>query len=143
MTVSMPEPGKWILVAFSSLVTPWQDKITSLELISPYYQPRVAMVASILAIFVGVTLLAIYEKVSRRRKNRALFGSAALFFVTMIACLLLSLTVDVTWTPDASNVGRLGMIWVVVYILVSISAAACIGLLVLIFSPSKQSSSIP
>lgn len=115
------------LPAFAAALAPWQDKLTSAELIPDYYQPRISILASV----VGVLACFCLWLTARRQKRRRLIGlclsSLTLFMLGIIGCLWLNAIVDVAWFPEGGALAALGLGWQLLYIAIFASFSSSVA----------------
>lgn len=125
--------GKVALSAIPSALAPWQDKVTSVELVSAYHQPNVAIVASILSVFAGVYALAAASKLSHQSKVGWL-GIATVIFVTgVISCFFFQITVDKLWAPPTEILWLVKFLWLGAYFLAMMALGVIIAISMSIF----------
>lgn len=135
--MNLPDPQKWILTGFASIIAPWQDKVTKFELISSFYQPQLNLLASFLGILIGVTVLAVAKSQSKRVNTRRLVWSTGILTTLILICFGLHLTVDIVWFPDPIPATILRIAWPFFYIFANIGVATSVALSLLIFSERR------
>lgn len=131
--MELPDPKKWILTGFAALLAPWQDQVTSIELISQYFQPQISVAAAILGAFLGIAFLAYFKSQSKARISRKLLISACIFVACVIFCLGLHSTVDSIWFPDQTMTAVLRVVWPAIYICTNLALATSVAFIILVF----------
>ena len=107
---------KWGLPAFATAISPWQDKLTKVSLISAYFQPGVNVAASIVSpLFCLVTFAALHN-VKRARQQRLCVRFLAGFVLTLAFCFALHFTMGVIYFPPPTAHMFLWVLWVIVYL---------------------------
>ncbi|HMG48131.1 MAG TPA: hypothetical protein VK614_11800 [Allosphingosinicella sp.] len=119
------------LPAFAAALAPWQDKLTSAELIPAYYQPRISILASVLGVLVCFCLWLVCKRLKRRRLIILCLSSLAVFIAAILGCLWLNAAVDVDWFPEGGALAALRLGWQLLYLAVfaSFSSAVATALL--------------
>ena len=136
--MKLPDPQKWVLTGFAAILAPWQEELSRVELISPYYQPQTQVAASIAGVFVGTAVLAVAQD-DPEGKNRRRFGTAtATFVLLLLICLSLKYTVDTVWQPGELGVIALRLLWPAVYICVNMALSAAVAFAILSFSERTE-----
>ena len=115
------------LPAFASALAPWQDKLTSAELIPAYYQPQIGIVASVVGVLICFCLWLACRRLKRRTLVRLCLGALACFVVAIAACLWLDTAVDVYWFPDDGALAALQLGWQLLYVLVFAAFSATVA----------------
>jgi hypothetical protein len=113
------------LPAFASLFAPWQDKVTSVNLISNWFQPSANLTASIvgpLSCFVTYAILANWS-----RKDKSLFAiwSFVVFVLSLIVCFIFKVAVENLGQPPVLLSEILWGLWFLLYIVVFIALGSC------------------
>ena len=106
------------LPAFAAALAPWQDKLTSAELIPSYYQPQVGIVASVVGVLVCFCLWLVCRRFKRRTLVRLCLASLAGFIAAIAFCLWLDAAVDVYWFPEGGALAALRLGWQLLYVAV-------------------------
>jgi hypothetical protein len=107
---------KWGLPAFAAAISPWQDKLTKVSLISDYFQPGVNVAASIVSpLFCLVTFAALHTA-KRPRQQRLCVRFLAGFVLTLAFCFALHFTMGVTLFPPPTVHMFLWILWVIMYL---------------------------
>jgi len=76
------------LPAIASILAPWQNKITSMELISDYFQPNASIAASVLGPLTCFVAYAVYVR-------RPIYKEQHVAIISCVACFLF---VFICWT---------------------------------------------
>ena len=106
----------WGLPAFAGIFAPWQDKLTQVHLISDFFQPELNLCASVfgpLACMIGFGVLATRSRV---RRQKAAIWVGLLFFVLVVICFSLSLTVGIIWHPSPVAQPVVWVTWITIYL---------------------------
>lgn len=115
------------LPAFAAALAPWQDRLTSAELVPAYYQPQIGIVASL----VGVLVCLCLWLACRRLKRRALVGlclfSLLAFVAAVAGCLWLDAVVDIHWFPEGGALAALQFGWQLLYVAVFAAFSATVA----------------
>lgn len=135
--MELPDPKKWFLTGFAALVAPWQDQISSIDLISAYYQPTVQVVAALSGVLIGTAALSAYQRHAKQRNRDRLLRSTMLLVVVLAVCLTLSFTVGSVWQPAETGTIALRVLWPLLYVLLNSALAVCIALTLLVFWKAK------
>lgn len=106
------------LPAFAAALAPWQDKLTSAELIPPYYQPQIGVIASVASVLICFCLWLACRRLKRRTLVRLCLASLAGFVASIAACLWLDGTVDIYWFPESASLAALQLGWQLLYLAV-------------------------
>jgi hypothetical protein len=110
---------------FASLFAPWQDKVTSINLISDWFQPSANVAASIvgpLSCFLTYTFLKDWSKSSK--KSFAVL-SFVLFLLSLIICFIFKVTIEnVNQLPVMLSESVWGF-WFFLYLIIFISLGGC------------------
>jgi hypothetical protein len=119
------------LPAFASALAPWQDKLTSAELIPSFYQPQISILASVVGVLVCFCLWLVCRRLKRRTLVRLCLASLAAFVAAIVGCLWLNAVVDVTWFPEGGALTAMRLGWQLLYIAVfaAFSSAVAAALL--------------
>ena len=115
------------LPAFAAALTPWQDKLTSAELIPAYYQREISIVAGVIGVLACFAIWRLGRRLKRRTLARFCLTSLAAFIAAVAACLWLDATVDVTFFPEGGTVVLLQWGWQLLYIAVFTAFSATIA----------------
>jgi hypothetical protein len=132
-TSQVAKIGKFALATVPGALAPWQDKITSVELVSAYYQPNIAIVASILSVFSGIFMLAASERAPHVARVRRLGWSTGVLLMSVIACYFFHITIDKTWVPPGEYIWLIKLIWLGAYLLAMIALGAVVAVSVSVF----------
>ena len=120
------------LTAFGAALAPWQDKLTSAELIPEWYQPRTSIIASVAGVLVCYCIFSVLTRTSRRRLVRTCVVSLVLFVLAVVGCFTLNASVDQVWFPDGIALVFLRVGWqllfVLIFILFSLAVASAMRL---------------
>jgi hypothetical protein len=108
------------LTAFGAALAPWQDKLTSAELIPEWYQPRTSIIASVAGVLVCYCIFYVLTRTSRRRLIRLCVISLVLFILTVVGCFTLNASVDQVWFPEGFALVLLRVGWQLLFVLVFI-----------------------
>jgi hypothetical protein len=87
------------LPAFAGIFLPWQDKLTSMSLVSDWFQPTLNVAASIigpLACLVGFAFLA---QESKSKRTRVMISASVLFAGCIFTCLFLRMALGTILFP--------------------------------------------
>ena len=115
------------LPAFAAALAPWQDKLTSAELIPSYYQPQIGIVASVAGVLVCFCLWLVCRRLKRRTLVRLCLASLAGFLMAIAACLWLDSALDVTWFPDGGALAAVRLGWQLLYVALFAAFSAAIA----------------
>ena len=120
------------LTAFGAALAPWQDKLTSAELIPEYYQPRISIIASVAGVLVCYCIFYVLKRTSRRKLIRSCVASLVLFVLAVVGCFTLDATVGLLWFPEgfAFVAVRVGwqFLFVLLFVLFSTAVASAMRL---------------
>ncbi len=114
----------WGLPAFAGIFAPWQDKLTSMTLISDYFQPDLSISGSILGPLACLSTYALIQKKSQKAVRKVLVFSISIFFLSIFACIFLRNTIDVTVFPDPKYQDLIRLSWISFYLMVFASLGA-------------------
>ena len=131
--MKIPDPEKWLLANFAGIIVPWQDKISSIELISSFYKPHIQIAASIYGALAGTTALILWRKSGILRLQKRLFIFGIIFVISLMVCMALSYSVGILFEPDREIAITLRFFWPALYIVVNASFAICVSL-ILVFA---------
>src|SRR5262245_23489287 len=81
----------WGLPVFAAVFSPWQEKITSMTLISEYFQPTLNIAASVLGPLTCMVGYMVLNGATKRSKKSVAISSLIVFFLLLLACLLTKL----------------------------------------------------
>ncbi len=115
------------LPAFASALAPWQDKLTSAELIPDYYQPRISILASVVGVLVCFCLWLTCRGLKRRQRIGLCLSSLIVFMLAIVGCLWLNAVVDVDWFPEGGALVALRLGWQLLYIAVFASFSSSVA----------------
>ena len=115
------------LPAFAAALGPWQDKLTSAELIPAYYQPQISIVASVVGVLTCFCLWLACRRLRRRALVWLCLLSLAGFVAMVVGCLWLNAVVDVEWFPEGSSLVALRLGWQLLYVALFASMSAAIA----------------
>lgn len=105
------DPKKWALPAAASLLAPWQDKLTQIDLISGYYQPDMSIAASVVGPLTAVATATFHRRRAEAVVRRRMALACVMFVLLLLTCFFLSNAVDVTWYPDETATLVLRFVW--------------------------------
>ena len=108
----------WGLPAFAEIFAPWQDKLTSMTLISDYFQPELNISGSILGPLACLSTFALTQKRSQKAVRKVLTFSICVFFFSLFGCIFLRYTIDVTVFPDLKYQVWIRLSWILLYLMV-------------------------
>lgn len=123
---------EWVPPLAAGTLIPWQDKLTSLEVLPNYYQPSAGIAATFLA---GLSVLATYALSYRTAKanlKRYLRGALVVLVLCIAGIGILSATLGETWHPIGGTMIAARSFWVAAYIIGAISIAQVVLLSLLI-----------
>jgi hypothetical protein len=106
------------LPAFASALAPWQDKLTSAELIPSFYQPQISVIASLVGVLTCFCLWLACNKLKRRALVRLCLSSLLAFVAAIAGCLWLNAIVDIHWFPEGGALAALQLGWQLLYVAV-------------------------
>lgn len=89
----------WGLPAFAALFAPWQEKLTSLAIISSFFQPMANVATSVFGSLACMIAFAYFGNLERRQGWKILGVSIGLLVTSFSICLILSYTVGILWFP--------------------------------------------
>lgn len=128
------------LPAFALLFLPWQDKLTSMSLVSDWFQPTLNVAASIvgpLACLVGFAVLA---QTSKTRKTSAMILSSLVFTGCVVVCLFLRMALGTIIFPSPPVQVTIWTLHALLYLLAFASLAiAMISGGLLVEGPARSS----
>lgn len=135
--MELPDPKKWFLTGFAALLAPWQDQLSSIDLISAYYQPTVQIVAALCGVLIGTAALSAYKRHAKQKNRDRLLKNTVVFAVVLIVCLTLTFTVGSVWQPAETGTIALRVLWPILYVTLNASLAVCVALSLLVFWKSR------
>ena len=106
----------WGLPAFASVLAPWQERLTQIPLISPFFEPTLSIAASVggpLTAFVAYAYLQPKTKSSNRRT--AVCGLLTFLFL-LLGCITLNHTIGITWFPGPHLQIAMWVLWASAYL---------------------------
>jgi hypothetical protein len=130
----------WGLPVFAAIFAPWQEKITSMTLISDWFQPTLNVAASIvgpLACMVGYMVL---NDSSKRVKRVVAIGSSVAFVVLLLMSLMTKYTLQTIVIGSTVGIHIAWIAWASIYLLLFISFAVA---MVAAFHLRGRQSSVP
>ncbi|HEX8366528.1 MAG TPA: hypothetical protein VF603_14700 [Allosphingosinicella sp.] len=115
------------LPAFAAALAPWQDKLTSAELIPEYYQPSISIAASVVGVLVCFCFWLAFARMKRRTLVRLCLASVALFVLSLAACLWFVAALDVYWFPEEGWVPVVRLAWQLLYVALFASFSSAVA----------------
>src|SRR5262245_57752965 len=106
----------WGLSAFGTALGPWQDKLTQVSLISDWFQPALNVTSSLVGPLVCLVTFAVLHSRSRARQQRFCRYSVAAFFICLLSCLALRLSVGVVLFPSPTMQVLVWVVWAALYL---------------------------
>jgi hypothetical protein len=119
------------LPAFAAALAPWQDKLTSAELIEDFYQPSISIAASVVSVLVCFCFWLAFARTRRRTLVRLCLASVALFLLALAGCLWFVAAFGVYWVPEEGWMLVARLAWQLLYVALfaSFSSAVATALL--------------
>lgn len=119
----------WGLPAFAGVLAPWHEKLTSVHLLSEYFQPQMNVIASVVGPLACLAAVALLDKKSRRLQSRVGWISGVAFFLLVLLCFLLRQVVEMLVAPEpVVQIVLWGIgagAFLLVFISFSVAAVAC------------------
>lgn len=128
----------WGLPAFVVLFAPWQEELTSLKLISDWFQPELNTAASLFGALTTMIIYASTQRFSYGRLSRISICCFSVLVFSFVACFSLHAMVDVVWFPAPGLTIVIWIFWVILYLLLFCSFGAGIIAAGIIVSRSAQ-----
>jgi hypothetical protein len=106
----------WGLASFATIIVPWQDKLTSIGLVSDFFQPGLNIAASIIGPLVCLTSFAALSTSSRARQQKSCIAFFIAFVVLLISCLALRYGIGLIWFPEGGAQMAVWVVWWIIYL---------------------------
>jgi len=129
--VKLPDPGKWLLTGFAAIVAPWQEKLSTIELISPFYKPDIQIAAVVCGVLAGTISLIVWRDIGIKTIQKKLMVSGLAFFTILLSCLGLSYSVGILFEPGQVGTVAIRFGWPMLYLSLHITLATCVALIIL------------
>lgn len=113
----------WGIPTAIGVLAPWYEKVFAFPMISPYWQPELNTFCTLAGAIAAVIAFAIFLHRPKKVVKSWLYRMLMLLFVTLLACLVLKLTVGVTFFPGAQNQWVVWAGWIIAYV----SIFACLS----------------
>ena len=120
---------------------PWYEKVLAFPLISSYWQPELNVFCTVAGAIAAVITFALFLRQSKKVVKLWLCRMLVSLVVVFLACLVLKLTVGVTFFPGAQYQWIVWGGWIIVYmaIFACLSSTLVLAMLLLPVPPKKTS----
>jgi hypothetical protein len=106
----------WGIPAAIGVLAPWYEKVIAFPLISPYWQPGLNTVCTVLGALAAVAAFALCHGHPKKVVKGWLYRSLVFLVAAFLACLVLKLTVGVAFFPGAHYQWIVWAAWIIAYV---------------------------
>jgi hypothetical protein len=111
----------WGLPVFAAIFSPWQEKVTSMTLISDWFQPTLNIGASIIGPLTCMVGYMVLNGSSKRKKRLVAISSLIVFFFLLLACLFTRYVLQSAAISSEIGTHFAWVLWAGIYLLVFMS----------------------
>ena len=101
----------WVIPVTTGALFPWQDKLSTIELISGYYQPWTNFLVTVLSPIGALAGYALLNDGDRSRIRRWLVWAIVLSVICLVVTVLLNFTLGRSWYPTGSAMYAARLAW--------------------------------
>ena len=129
----------WGIPAAIGVLAPWYEKVLAFPLISPYWQPELNTFCTVAGAIAAVIAFALFLGQPKKVVTGWLYHMLVLLIAAFLACLVLKLTVGVTFFPGAHYQWIVWAGWIIAYVAIfaCLSATLVLAMLLLPAPPEK------
>jgi hypothetical protein len=113
----------WGLPAFAAIFAPWQEKISSMALISDWFQPTLNIGASIIGPLTCMVTYMALNGSTKGVKRAVAVSCLGAFVILLLACLMTKYTLQSTAIGSTFEIHVAWIVWATVYLLLFMSLA--------------------